>query len=178
MGGRLSVADVYPVFGTEFLRQTRPLRRLLDPTAVSRTDDDWKPQRSKDPHYDVQSQLQDWLTYHDGVRRRCLVLIDLLWAEAARLEDLPPEDVRKAADAKLATGGQNRKRVLQECLRLRGARGLAWGLLLSRFLRRAEYRTFWHPVGLSRNRLQSLDDLWTGRLLWDCAEASEEEDTA
>ena len=29
--GHLNVADIYPIFGTQFLRQSRPIRQLLEP---------------------------------------------------------------------------------------------------------------------------------------------------
>lgn len=50
-------------------------------------------------------------------------MIDLLWAEAARLEDLPPYELITAADAKARSGHLNRARLSAEVLRLGG-----WGL--------------------------------------------------
>ena len=167
LNGRLSVGDAYAIFGTGFLRQSRPLRRLLDVPAVAPTDDDLKPERTDDAHYFVQTELQDWLIYHDGVRRRCLVLIDLLWSEAARLEDLPPEDLRMAANAKRRSGHLNRRRLWQECLRLRGPIGAPSALRLTRFLRHAEYRRRFGRIGLSQSRLDQLSAQWARRLLRD-----------
>lgn len=163
--GQLSVSDAYPLFGTEFLRQTRPLRRLLDAPGVEPTDDDEQPERPDNPHYDVQAELQSWLVYHDGLRRRCLILVDLLWAEAARLEDLPAEDLIVAANAKRETGHLNRQRVRQECLRIRGPLGLVRARRLSHFLRHAEHRRRFRRIGLKQARLHQLRTQWLERLL-------------
>lgn len=94
--GQMNIRDVYPIFGTEVLRHSRALRVMLDV---------YYPNCFIDPHSDethlsVRREVQDWLIYHDGVRRRCLILIDLIWAEATRMNDLPPSDIKSAADAK------------------------------------------------------------------------------
>lgn len=169
LSGRLSVSDVYAILGTRFLRQGRPLRRLLDPDSVPPTDDDGQPTRPDGPHYDVQTELQDWLVYHDGIRRRALILIDLLWAEAARLEDLPPDELRRAALVKRQTGHLNRRRLLRETLRLRGPMGLLRSIYLSEFLGHGEYRGTFTWIGLTDRRLELLETMWVGRLLRDSA---------
>ncbi len=94
--GHLSIADIYPIFGTQFLRQSNPLRHLLEPDYQN----SYQTDETTEQHKRIRTEIQDWLVYHDGLRRRCLILIDLLWAEAARLEDLPPYDMKSAADAK------------------------------------------------------------------------------
>ena len=72
--GHLKISDVYPIFGTEFLRHSRPLRQLLEP--------EYKNPFFKEDleglHKLIKNEIQDWLIYHDGLRRRCLILIDLL----------------------------------------------------------------------------------------------------
>jgi hypothetical protein len=83
--GQLQIQDAYPALGTELLRYTKRLKTILDPPCT-------EPGRTfthTSTHLEAREELQDWLIYHDGRRRRCLILIDLLWAEAARLEDLP-----------------------------------------------------------------------------------------
>lgn len=159
----LKVADIYPVFGTEFLRQSRPLRMILD----SGYPINFATRETTEEHRQVRRELQTWLIYHEGLRRRCLILIDLLWAEAARLEDLPPEDMKSAADAKKQTGQINRKRVFQESIRLNGGVKIFYALSLSRFLGKAEYRSWKNWAGINKKRLSILNKGWTERLLGD-----------
>jgi hypothetical protein len=112
--GHLKISDAYPIFNTEFLRHSRPLRQLFE----SDYPNPYFKVKSNGSHKLIKTEIQDWLTYHDGLRRRCLILFDLLWAEAARLEDLPPSDMKSAAKAKGVTGNLNRKRIFQEIYRL------------------------------------------------------------
>ena len=159
--GHLIVTDIYPIFGPEFLRQSRPLRQLLEPEYQNFNNKN----NIHDNHYRIRKEIQDWLIYHDGLRRRCLIIIDLLWAEAARLEDLPPDDMKSAADAKNKTGSLNRKRVFQETLRLNRFIGIFHAIKLSRHLRRAEYRSVFNWSGIKGKRLSILNKEWTKRLL-------------
>ncbi len=159
--GHLKVADIYPIFGTEFLRQSRPLRQLLEPEYQNF----YYTENTNEQHNRIRMEIQDWLIYHDGLRRRCLILIDLLWAEAARLEDLPPDDMKSAADAKKNTGSLNRKRIFQEIIRLNGLIKIFLALKLSRFLRRAEYRSLFNWSGIKKKRLSNLNKKWRKRLL-------------
>jgi hypothetical protein len=159
--GQLHVADAYPIFGTELLRQSKPLRKLLDSEYKTSA-----PQQTNgNKHIIVRTELQDWLIYHDGIRRRCLILLDLLWAEAARLEDLPPSDMRSAADAKKKSGRPNRIRIFKETYRLNGFIRILMAWRLSHFLHHSEYRTLYCWTGISRRRLKYLEDTWTKRLL-------------
>lgn len=159
--GHLKISDVYPIFGTEFLRHSRPLRQLLEPDS----ENPYFNEKLDDSHKLIRNEIQDWLIYHDGLRRRCLILIDLLWAEAARLEDLPPSDMKSAADAKKITGNLNRKRIFQEINRLNGLSKLFLAFKLSRFLKRAEYYSIFDLIGIKKKRLSKLDEIWTKRLL-------------
>lgn len=161
--GHLQVSDIYPIFGTQFLRQSRPLRQLLEPDYQNSHQTD----KTTEQHKRIRTEIQDWLVYHDGLRRRCLILIDLLWAEAARLEDLPPDDMQSAADAKKNTGGLNRKRVFEETIRLNGITNIFYALKLSRFLRKAEYCSWTNWRGIKKARLANLNKEWTERLLRD-----------
>lgn len=159
--GHLKISDTYPIVGTGFLRHSRPLRQLLDSDYPSTNFSS----HSDKNHRQIQKEMQDWLIYHDGLRRRCLILIDILWAEAVRLEDLPPSDIRSAADAKKETGKLNRRRVFKEILRLNGLNKLFLAMKLSRFLKRAEYKSFWNINGLKKSRLNNMESNWTKRLL-------------
>lgn len=159
--GHLKISDAYPIFGTEFLRHSRPLRQIFEPEYRNPYFEE-NPNRQ---HTLIRNEIQDWLTYHDGLRRRCLILIDLLWAEATRLEDLPPTDMKSAADAKKVTGSLNRKRVFKEVYKLNGITKLYLAFKLSYFLRRAEYSSIFNPIGLKKKRLAKLDQIWTNRLL-------------
>ena len=161
--GQLDVSDAYPVFGTGLLRHSRSLRKLLD----SGYEDDYFEPGIGDNHRSVRKELQDWLMYHDGLRRRCLILLDLLWAEAVRLEDLAPSDIESGAEAKTRTGKINRRRLFRESLRLNGLLCCWSAWRLSRSLLRAEYKSIWNWKGLSKKRLRELDESWTERLLRD-----------
>lgn len=163
--GQLTVSDAYPIFGTELLRHSYALRALLDPPHSQPNYGRLGPTGEHRKHDSVRHHLQEWLIYHDGIRRRCLILIDLLWAEAARLEDLPPDELKSAADAKRTTGALNRARLGAEHIRLRGRLRLCHRRKLLGFLRHAEYRAFPWQKGLSTKRLQKLEALWTERLL-------------
>lgn len=159
--GHLNIEDIYPIFGTQFLRQTRPLRELLEPEYItSHTIND-----SSNEHIYIKKEIQDWLIYHDGTRRRCLILIDLLWAEAARLEDLPPDDMQSAADAKKNTGKFNKKRIITETIKLNGILGFYSAFKLSRFLKNSEYFSFKNWRGIKKSRLEKLHKEWNNRLL-------------
>lgn len=163
--GQLHVSDVYPIFGTELLRHSRSFRVLLD---VNYQHDGYglcdDPEQIR-KHDSLRGHVQEWLTYHDGIRRRCLILVDLLWAEAARLEDLPPSELKGAADAKLTSGEVCRQRLANETKRLNGKSGALLSRKLSRFLRHSEYRRKMSRVGLDPERLKVLETEWLDRLL-------------
>lgn len=101
--------------------------------------------------------MQDWLVYHDGIRRRCLILIDLLWAEATRLEDLPPSDIRSAADSKCKNGKLNRNRVFREVIRLSRFGKILLAIKLYYFLYHAEYKTIYNWAGIRKRELARLE---------------------
>lgn len=161
--GHLQIADIYPIFGTQFLRQNRPLRQLLEPEYQNT----YQTAETTEQHKLIRTEIQDWLVYHDGLRRRCLILIDLLWAEAARLEDLPPDDMQSATIAKQKTGRQNRNRVFEETIRLNGIINIFYAIKLSRYLRNAEYCSWTNWTGIKKARLENLNKEWTKRLLRD-----------
>ncbi|WP_203008580.1 hypothetical protein [Pseudomonas paraversuta] len=163
--GQLHVSDVYPIFGTELLRHSRALRVLLDVeymhSGYGLCDD---PDHVCKHDY-LRGHVQEWLIYHDGIRRRCLILIDLLWAEASRLEDLPPPELKSAADAKKLSGKDSRSRLFSEFRRLNGVTAFRRGLQLRSFLRHAEYRQKLSKTGIDPKRLAMLEAKWLDRLL-------------
>ncbi len=163
--GQLQVSDVYPVFGSELLRQSRQLRNILEQGYSRYPYGRSGPSPAKQEHDNLRGYLNSWLVYHDGIRRRCLILIDLLWAEAARLEDLPPDDLKGAADAKIVSGDICRKRLSSECKRLNGYWDGGLNKKLTNFLRHAEYRRKCSRVGIDPSRLALLDKEWVNRLL-------------
>lgn len=156
----MNIRDIYPIFGSQFLRQSKPLRRILDIYYSY----GYNPLES-DEHKRVRTEIEDWLIYHDGVRRRCLIFIDLLWAEAVRLEDLTPEDIRNGANAKIKTGNKNRNRLFKEAIRLNGYNYIFTVLKLSRFLLYSEYRSIFNMHGVDKERLKLLESEWTNRIL-------------
>ncbi|MDI6033342.1 hypothetical protein QLS91_09680 [Flavobacterium sp. LB2P84] len=158
--GQLKVSDAYPIFGTELLRQSLPLRKLLESEYNS-----FSREYLEVKHSNIRKELQDWLVYHDGIRRRCLILIDLLWAEATRLEDLPPSDIRSAADSKLKNGKLNRNRVFKEVIRLSSFGKISHAIKLYYFLYHAEYKSIYNWIGIRKRELDRLESEWTKRLL-------------
>lgn len=158
--GQLHVSEAYPVFGTLLLRQTNPMRVLLDSDNYNGSS-----QWCSENHLLIRKELQDWLIYHDGTRRRCLILLDLLWAEATRLGDLPPHDILCAATAKIATGKLNRQRVFTEALLIQGLPAIFNATRLRLFLLKSEFKSFWNPFGVSKSKLANSDRVWTRRLL-------------
>ncbi|TGL46737.1 hypothetical protein EHQ59_17010 [Leptospira kemamanensis] len=156
--GQLNIQDIYPLFGTELLRHSLPLKRLLE-----NFHEDYFPVNDK--HISIRSEIQDWLLYHDGIRRRCLILLDLLWAEASRLEDLVPSDLISAANVKINTGKINRNRIFEECNRINRQLIPFRAYFLSEYLRHSEYKRFRLLKGLDKERLKTLDEIWTKNLL-------------
>lgn len=162
--GEIDVHQIYPIFGTELLRQGAPLRALLDGK-----DEHLKcygtigPTKEEAKHDNLRAEMEMWLACHDGIRRRCLIFIDLLWAEAARLEDVPPYELATAADAKSKTGHLNRSRLSKEVFRLNGKLALRRSMSLTHHLRHAEWRNHAWSRGLSRRRIKMLDEEWTRR---------------
>lgn len=157
---QVNISDVYSLLGTQMLRHSKPLRVLLDKRHVT-IDSRW----NSDEHNMIRREIQDWLTYHDGIRRRVLILIDLLWAEAVRLEDLPPYDIESAANAKKETGYLNKERVFNECIKLNGLLSFFHAKKLSYFLKHAEYYDNCFNIGVKKERLDYLDKKWTEYLL-------------
>lgn len=165
MQGQLKINEAYPIFGTEFLRHGAALRALLDYSPVGGMYGRMGPTTLERMHDQLRDELHTWLVCHDGIRRRSLIMIDLLWAEAARLEDLPPEDIRTAADAKVFTGKSRRKRLKDETIRLNGWRHLIKAERLAYFLRHSEYKKFKYSRGIDRKRLNALSEEWDKRYL-------------
>lgn len=159
--GHLTVADVYPIFGTELLRQSYPIRRLLE-SSYSKP---YGRYMELNNHVYIRREVQSWLVYHGGLQRRCLILIDLLWAEAVKLEDLPPSDVISAAKAKKETGKLNKERLFNEVINISGFQSIFWALKLRRHLTRAEYASTFNRIGIKEKRLALLYEEWTKRLL-------------
>lgn len=165
--GNLQIQSVYPILGTAILRQSLPLRKLLESQydhGYSRFDNTVSNNLLR-KHKSVRGEVQDWLVYHTGTRRRCLILIDLLWSEAARLQDLPPDDLMSAANAKINSGKKSRLRLEQEFLILNSHGNYFRAKQLSNYLKYSEYKKFFWQKGLSRKKLQKLDREWTNQLL-------------
>lgn len=152
----LSVMEIYPIFGTEFLRHGRSLRNLFEPGYIKT----YEINNQDNAHYKVQDKLQNWLIHHDGIKRRCLILVDLLWAEAVRLEDLPPYEIKEAALVKEKTGKLNKKRVYEEVIKLNGIGKLFFAIRLSCFLNHAEFRSVLNRKGIKKSRLFDLEIDW------------------
>lgn len=154
---QLNIQDVYHLFGTQLLRQSLPLKVLLDDVR----NDTVNNQR----HKWVMNFIQDWLKYHDGIRRRSLILLDLLWAEGARLGDLPPYDLEAAALIKLKTGKLNKKRIIEEYKKLNSSVLPFSGYKFSCYLKYAEFRKYKVSRGLEYERIEENKNRWIEKLL-------------
>lgn len=163
--GTLHIDEIYPIFGTELLRHSISLRRLLEVNYRNGDYGSLGPNNQQKTHDKIRKEIQTWLVCHDGIRRRCLILIDMLWAEAVRLEDLPPDDIRKGANAKKLTSAICKKRLYQETLRLGGRKSLVRAFILSRFLQHSEYKKNRYSYGVTEERLNILEESWNNRYL-------------
>lgn len=164
--GQIKVQEIYPIFGTELLRQGAPLRTLLDGQSEHlKCYGARGPTEEEAKHDDLRREMITWLACHDGIRRRCLILIDLLWAEAARLEDLPPYELAAAANSKLVTGRLNRERLKAEVYRLNGWLGWKNSIYLVNYFGYAEWKKCKWSRGLSEKRISELDEKWVNRYL-------------
>lgn len=136
--GRLSVGTAYEVFGTDLTRNSSSIRYVTD----------------------VAPNSTYYLHYYPGIRRRVLILLDLMWAEAANRGDLDPSERNKAAKAKRdeKTGLRNRRRLRAEARRLRRQLRRPWGL--EWHLTAAEAPAGWRQVRQVSLRLL----LWLGGL--------------
>lgn len=96
--GRLTMGSAYEVFGADLTRNSSSVRYVTD----------------------VAPNSTYYLNYYPGVRRRVLVLLDLMWAEAATRGDLNHREATAAADTKdkWKTGLRNRRRLRAEARRL------------------------------------------------------------
>lgn len=142
LDGSLHPKTAYGVLGTEVARRSRPVRALLAAEAMGltyagtifKTD---LPMAAPVPPGGV---LHPWAQMHPGIAQRVAILLDVLWAEAAVLEDLGDYDLAYAATVKevRGTGRRNRRRALSAALRLRSPIA---ALRLTRRLRRSEWRS-------------------------------------
>lgn len=167
--GQLNIKDVYPLFGSELLRHSRPLRVLLDvyynSEYFSMLYNESGGCSKLSNHDQVRGELQDWLIYHDGIRRRCLILIDLLWAEATRLEDLSPSDIEFAANAKEESGKKSRARLAKEIRTINYFFPIYRVFKLTTHLKNAEFKKYKWQIGIDRKMLEEREEQWSNMLL-------------
>ncbi|MBE7213798.1 hypothetical protein MK852_02755 [Shewanella benthica] len=158
--GHLEIKDVYPIFGSELLRQSRPLRVLLDVYYP----EDYYPYEDRQ-HVCIRREAQTWLVYHSGIRRRCLILLDLLWAEGVRLDDLCPSDIKSAAKAKKHSHEKVVKRLEKEVKSVNNSPSLLKIRCLKSHLRHSTYRKIFWENGLDEVELDEREEKWTKVLL-------------
>ena len=110
LSGRLIPSDLYVILGLDLARRSRPLRDVLFmENSVFTHVDTMHPQR--------------------GQRERILALVDLMWAEAARRDDLSPWVLERAARLKRSgTGDIARKRMVAQCNAVRSRIFTKWRL--------------------------------------------------
>jgi hypothetical protein len=109
--GRLSARLAYDVLGEDIVRNSAAVRYAID----------------------VSPEVTYYLHYHPGIRRRVLILLDVLWAEAAGRGDLNGEEAQTARATKRVyrSGVRNRCRLRREARRfgsLTAADVLDWRL--------------------------------------------------
>lgn len=154
MMGTISLGGAYSVFGSPFLRHSTAIRRLLSPFGEFSLEKD-------SPEARLQSGLRQWSTYHYGLSRRTLLLIDLLWSEGAARWDLPPTDILSVSKAKESTLQDNLIRLKRE-LDFYQTRKLT-----KAFLKRRLFRQLGRSK-LDANQRKHLEEFsyeWTDRLL-------------
>lgn len=163
---QLYIRDVYPIIGSEFLRHGFPIRSLLEIDycnhGVYPLSDDCELDVK---HHQVRHEIQTWLACHDGIRRRCLIMIDLLWSEAARLGDLPPYELITAANSKITYGKTNRSRLSKEIKKINGIMSALINFKLVRQMKNSEYKRFFFFNGLNKDELKSKNIEWVDRYL-------------
>lgn len=159
--GHIDIQDVYPLFGSTLLRHSRPFRVLLDVNYTHDFYDSFQNQQ----HVAIRNEIQNWLIYHDGVRRRCLILLDLLWAEATRLGDLSPDDIQQAAKAKIKTGKVSRKRLITEFNKVNKGFCIIRASRLKKHLKNSEFKKSKWGVGVDKKELECRRELWIDMLL-------------
>lgn len=98
--GRLSARLAYDILGEDLIRNSASVRYAID----------------------VSPQVTYYLRNHPGIRRRVLLLLDVLWAEAALRGDLSEREAATARATKAAyrSGVRNRRRLRREARRLGG----------------------------------------------------------
>lgn len=120
--GRIASADLYAIVGIDFVRNSAPLKRLAEGS-----------DRVEQPS----TNAAWWTDYYPGMRQRVLILLDVLWAEAARLRDLDISELAGVARHKRSSGsGLRNRRRIGRWARLHGTVWLA--VKLRRHLRHAE----------------------------------------
>lgn len=166
--GRLRPSSAYAVCGPETCRNGGSIRNLVEqghqrplweqPPVHAAADD-----VTADA---VLSRVHGWVEYRHGLGRRVLIVLDVLWSEAARLRDLDPWQLTEAADAKRdrGTGPRNRKRLSQEIHRVGGWFWFWRAFRLRRHLRSAEWRRPGHRVGLTGDVRKDAKEWLEGRL--------------
>lgn len=116
--GTIRPADAYEAFGAEVARNGGAIRDLLD------------------------DKVQSWLLVQPGLKLRVLILIDLMWAEGAKLGELETQPTPEQAAAhkkRTGTGKRNRQRAYRLTKRISGRR---MARRIAKHLRNAE-----HPAG-------------------------------
>jgi hypothetical protein len=96
--GRVGPRVVYDVLGAELIRNSASLRYAVDVSPI----------------------VTYYLGSYPGVRRRVLMLLDLMWAEAAARGDLAPLEAQTARSTKreFGSGDRNRRRLRREARRI------------------------------------------------------------
>lgn len=110
LSGRLNPSDVYAILGLELARRSLPLRNVLFTENSLFT-------------------LTDTMRAQRGQRERILALVDLMWVEAARRDDLSPWSLERAAEIKRSGSGDiARKRITTQCKAVKSGIFTRWKL--------------------------------------------------
>jgi hypothetical protein len=140
--GQLSPQSAYAILGPEFVRASKMVRTLLGNATYRQTGSEELACFS-DFGGDKTDWIADWINadQYEGQVERVLCMQDLLWAQAAKQQDLYDHELELAAYTKrqYGTGVRSRKRVRLLCRRLGGSPALAiklqWQLTASELVR-------------------------------------------
>lgn len=124
--GQLSPEHAHAVLGPEISRRSRTVRALLGTPARDQRFPGFRPGKFNEPYIQSYDWIGAWMKADEygGRIERVLCLQDILWAQAARQQDLYSHELKCAAEAKRTTGSgyEYRRRVRRLSRQLGGSR--------------------------------------------------------
>ncbi|GLY90922.1 hypothetical protein Airi02_088510 [Actinoallomurus iriomotensis] len=123
--GQISAQNAYVIFGAEVARRSKIVRELLDEEPSGRFPGS-QPAKFSDEETSAGAWWQDQRMHagqYGGRNQRILCLQDIIWSQAARLQDLYMYEIEAAARIKRehGSGSRARNRVRRLCRQLGGS---------------------------------------------------------